>query len=96
MPREPQIDLDQLTPSTHPHNPAPTADPVRDWITVKELCAIADVERPTACFWLNAIHLPRGDRRPWQPDAIPVDNSLGRSYRRIYAPDHGFLLGSDH
>lgn len=65
---------------------APTA--VRDWLTFREFCAIADISsRSTLTRWAKGEHLPaRTDRRPWTPEWTPVDDSLGINYRRIWVP----------
>jgi hypothetical protein len=65
---------------------SPTA--VRDWLTMREFCEILDLQaRSTLTRWVKGEHLPsRRDRRPWEPDQIPVDDSLGVNYRRIWVP----------
>lgn len=80
-----RVDLDVLAASFGEpgEGTSAAAGPVRHWATVIELARIADVERSTVCFWLKGTHLPRVERRPWQADAVPVDISLGRNYRRI-------------
>jgi hypothetical protein len=61
---------------------------VRDWITPRELADIRGIRnRSTVARWLRDQHLPaRPEDRPWEPAAIPVDDSLGRNYRRIWIP----------
>ena len=65
---------------------SPTA--VRDWLTMREFCELLDLQaRSTLTRWVKGEHLPsRPDRRPWEPDQIPVDDSLGVNYRRIWVP----------
>jgi integrase len=65
---------------------APSA--VRDWVTFREFCAILDLQaRSTLTRWVKGEHLPaRRDRRPWEPGHVPVDDSLGVNYRRIWIP----------
>lgn len=70
-------------PDTDPGQPP---DPVRDWVTVQEFRDIAEVAPATAPRWARGEHLPYkpGDpRRPWEPDAIPIDHSQGPRRRRI-------------
>jgi hypothetical protein len=64
----------------------PTA--VRDWLTFREFCMIAgELSRSTLTRWAKGEHLPgRADRRPWTPEWVPVDDSLGVNYRRIWVP----------
>jgi hypothetical protein len=61
---------------------------VRDWLTFREFCSLLDsLARSTLTRWAKGEHLPsRPDRRPWEPDQIPVDFSLGPNYRRIWVP----------
>jgi hypothetical protein len=71
---------------TVPSNGRPqTLEPVRDWIPVSEMAAIAGNSTKQARLWASGRGLPRGDtrRRPWEPDKIPVDDSLGPRRRRI-------------
>ncbi|HEY4811469.1 MAG TPA: hypothetical protein VIH71_10470 [Solirubrobacteraceae bacterium] len=65
---------------------APSA--VRDWVTFREFCEILDLQaRSTLTRWVKGEHLPtRRDRRPWEPEHVPVDDSLGVNYRRIWIP----------
>lgn len=65
---------------------APTA--VRDWLTFPEFCEVAGLEaRSTVTRWANGEHIPtRRDKRPWEPEQVPVDSSLGKNYRRIWVP----------
>jgi hypothetical protein len=52
---------------------------MRDWLTFREFCILLDLPaRSTVTRWAKGEHLPsRPDRRPWEPDQIPVDFSLG-------------------
>jgi integrase len=61
---------------------------VRDWVTVPEFCQIAGIEtRSRATRWIRGEHIPsRRDKRPWEPDEVPIDTSLGPHYRRIWIP----------
>jgi hypothetical protein len=61
---------------------------VRDWLTVLEFCLIASIAtRSTFTRWARGEHLPtRRDKRPWEPDQIPIDTSGGPHYRRIWTP----------
>ena len=62
-------------------------DPIRDWVTIRELAQILDISYPTAARWVRGEHLPHpaGDpRNPWSPDEVPVDASLGARRRRIW------------
>lgn len=65
---------------------APSA--VRDWLTFREFCEVIGLQaRSTLTRWAKGEHLPaRPDRRPWEPDRVPVDASLGVNYRRIWVP----------
>jgi integrase len=66
--------------------------PVRDWVTVTEFGEVAGVSHATPPRWLKGQHLPHrpGDpRRPWEPDAVPVDETLGPRRRRIWVPGIG-------
>ncbi|UGS34701.1 hypothetical protein DSM104329_01083 [Capillimicrobium parvum] len=66
---------------------APTLTPIRDWLLVVELAEVAQIDRTTVARYLHGQALPpRRDARPWEPSAIPMDRSLGRSYRRIWIP----------
>jgi hypothetical protein len=71
-----------LTPELAP------AHHVRDWITPHEFAWVLDIQnRSTISRWVHGQHLPsRSDRRPWQPDAIPLDVSLGVQRRRLWVP----------
>lgn len=63
--------------------------PVREWLTVTELAETVGVSPATARRWVRGTHLPRnpGDpRRPWEPDGIPVDRTLGDRRQRIWLP----------
>ncbi len=65
---------------------APSA--VRDWLTFREFCEVIELNaRSTLTRWARGEHLPaRPDRRPWEPDHVPVDDSRGVNYRRIWVP----------
>jgi hypothetical protein len=53
-------------------------------VTVSESAWCAGCDVSTICRWLGGDHLPvRPEDRPWEADAVPVDDSLGRRYRRI-------------
>jgi hypothetical protein len=71
-----------------PLMPSGGSTAVRDWLTFREFCAIADIgTRSTLTRWAKGEHLPaRADRRPWAPEWAPVDDSLGVNYRRIWVP----------
>jgi integrase len=71
-----------------PLMPSGGSTAVRDWLTFREFCAIADIgTRSTLTRWAKGEHLPaRADRRPWAPEWAPVDDSLGLNYRRIWVP----------
>ncbi len=61
---------------------------VRDWLTFREFCEIADLDaRSTLTRWAKGEHIPtRRNKRPWEPGHAPVDASLGVNYRRIWIP----------
>jgi len=71
-----------------PLMPADAPIAVRDWLTFREFCEVIDLQaRSTLTRWAKGEHLPaRRDRRPWEPGQIPVDESLGVNYRRIWVP----------
>jgi integrase len=71
-----------------PLMPSETSAAVRDWLTFPEFCEVAGLEaRSTLTRWVNGEHIPtRRDKRPWEPDHVPVDVSLGKNYRRIWVP----------
>jgi hypothetical protein len=71
-----------------PLMPSGTLAPVRDWLTFFEFCEVAGLEaRSTLTRWVNGEHIPaRRDKRPWEPEQMPVDVSLGKNYRRIWVP----------
>jgi hypothetical protein len=58
---------------------------VRDFLTPRELAELAGRgAQSTVTRWMKGEHLPSDPRlRPWEADAIPVDESLGPRYRRI-------------
>jgi hypothetical protein len=63
----------------------PAPDRVRDWVLPSELSWIVGVDRATITRQLAGTHLPRrSEDRPWSADAVPVDDSLGRKYRRVW------------
>ncbi|MEJ7786620.1 MAG: hypothetical protein WKF96_17605 [Solirubrobacteraceae bacterium] len=61
---------------------------VRDWLTVKEFVWVAGLgDRSSVSRWLKGRMLPkREDRRPWEAEWVPVDESQGPNHRRIWAP----------
>lgn len=67
---------------------APQADHVRDWLLIVEFAwACGNRTRSTVLRWVDGKHLPRRpEHRPWEPDLIPLDESLGRNLRRIWIP----------
>jgi integrase len=71
-----------------PLMPVEDASAVRDWLTFREFCEIIDLQaRSTLTRWAKGEHLPaRRDRRPWEPEWMPVDDTLGTNYRRIWVP----------
>ncbi len=71
-----------------PLMPLEAGSAVRDWLTFREFCEVIDLQaRSTLTRWAKGEHLPaRPDRRPWEPDRVPVDASLGVNYRRIWVP----------
>lgn len=85
-----KVDWDAIDSGTlgKPLMPGTAGTPVRDWLTVGEFCEIAEITaRSTVTRWIKGEHLPtRRDRRPWAPDDVPVDESLGVNYRRIWVP----------
>jgi hypothetical protein len=71
---------------SEPRSEPEASVPVRNWFTVPELGYIAEMSPAQAARWANGQHLPHrpGDpRRPWEPDAVPIDRSLGPRRRRI-------------
>jgi integrase len=71
-----------------PLMPSDTPTALRDWLTFPEFCEVAGLEaRSTLTRWVNGEHIPaRRDKRPWEPEQVPVDVSLGKNYRRIWVP----------
>lgn len=71
-----------------PLMPLGASSAARDWLTFREFCEVIDLHaRSTLTRWAKGEHLPaRPDRRPWDPEKIPVDASLGVNYRRIWVP----------
>lgn len=72
--------------------PEPAGAPVRPaWHTVAEFADCIGVNRTTVSRWCSGLGLPSDPRRrPWDPGAVPVDESLGLRYRRVlveYIPD---------
>jgi hypothetical protein len=85
-----KVDWDAIDNGTlgKPLMPGAAGAPTRDWLTVREFCEIAEITaRSTVTRWIKGEHLPtRRDRRPWASDNVPVDESLGVNYRRIWVP----------
>jgi hypothetical protein len=71
-----------------PLMPSDTQAALRDWLTFPEFCEVAGLEaRSTLTRWVNGEHIPtRRDKRPWEPEQVPVDVSLGKNYRRLWVP----------
>jgi hypothetical protein len=70
------------------HDPEPELSPVRDWLTPREFAEVRGIRaRSTVSRWRKGEHLPaRPDQRPWEPDAVPQDLSLGPNYCRLWVP----------
>lgn len=69
--------------------PGARPKPVRDWLTLTEFRRAGDINgRSTLAAWINGKTLPASAvARPWQRDeAVPIDESLGRKFRRIWIP----------
>jgi len=85
-----RVDWDSIDRGTlgQPLMPLDATVAVRDWLTFREFCEIADLEaRSTLTRWAKGEHIPtRRDKRPWEPGHAPVDASLGVNYRRIWIP----------
>lgn len=85
-----RVDWEAIDQGTlgQPLMPSDASTAVRDWLTFREFCEIAALEaRSTLTRWAKGEHIPaRRDKRPWEPDRIPVDVSLGVNYRRIWVP----------
>lgn len=63
-----------------------TMPAVRDWITVTEVARVAENSTKQSRLWTDGKGLPGSagsDRRPWEPDRVPVDATLGPNRRRI-------------
>ena len=67
--------------------PAPAdLTPLRDWLTIAELCRILDIGRSTLLRWLNDLARPRGVE-PWLHEEPPLDCVGGDDdYRRLWVP----------
>jgi hypothetical protein len=60
---------------------------IRDWVTLREFAWACDVSKATVLRWVRGEHLPATPtRRPWAPDSIPLDDSQGERWRRIWLP----------
>jgi hypothetical protein len=85
-----QVDWDAIDKGKLGKALLPTDTPiaVRDWVTFHEFCLIAGLEaRSTLTRWAKGEHIPtRRDKRPWEPQQVPIDTSLGVNYRRIWVP----------
>lgn len=68
-------------------SPAPVdLTPVRDWLTIRELCQILDIGRSTMLRWLNLVARPRATQ-PWLRPEPPLDQVDGDDqYRRLWVP----------
>lgn len=63
------------------------AAPVRDWVLASEFGWANGLSRAQVARYLRGQNLPAvAARRPWEADAVPVDDSLGRNFRRIWLP----------
>jgi integrase len=85
-----RIDWDAIDQGAlgRPLMPSGTPTALRDWLTFPEFCEVAGLEaRSTLTRWVKGEHIPaRRDKRPWEPEQVPVDVSLGKNYRRIWVP----------
>jgi len=86
------VDLAALLAGEEPEElPAleePEPDAVRDWILPSEMAEVCEIgNRSRLSRWAEGTHLPREPhRRPWEAGAVPIDDSLGRNFRRIWVP----------
>jgi hypothetical protein len=84
-----KVDWEQLDKGTLGKGlmPGSPLEAVREWLTFGEFCREAEIARSTATRWTKGEHLPtRPERRPWEPEWVPVDDSLGIRWRRIWVP----------
>jgi hypothetical protein len=67
---------------------AEEATEVRDWLTLFEFAWACEIRhRSRVARWAAGTCLPTARaKRPWDRDAVPVDSSLGKHYRRVWAP----------
>lgn len=89
-PRSDYVDIEKLEQELARVSPDDADEgcppPVRDWLTAREFAEVRGIgARSTVARWLNGQNLPaRRQDRPWEREAIPVDDSLGANYRRIW------------
>lgn len=81
------VDLEEILREEPPAPAAALPPPVRGWVLNTELAYVSETSRATVDRWLKDL-LPRDPRRrPWNAGEAPVDESIGKRYRRIWVAD---------
>ena len=83
--------IDRGALATEPLMPSDTPAAVRDWLTFSEFCEVArhsrlDPRTDTLGQRRKNTSRPAETSVRWEPEQVPVDDTLGTNYRRIWVP----------